>query len=356
VGTGPTYILGVLVVDAHHHYLPHDLVAGLEGFVPSSVVVTRVDNRVELSRRSDGFGYAIIDLGHWCDAARQIEAMHECGVGHAVLSPACFSDWLTPEAAALWNRGVAEVVAVHPDRFSALVAVCPDDQTSGERELDRWGAAAGFVGVNMTTSYRGRYPDHPSLRWLFAAAARRDLTVFIHPSWNPPTEFAAGGLAGWDLERTLGKVTDLTLALARMMYDGVLTGPDGPRVAIAHLGGSLPMVLRRLFFGPTDFGDVPASDFPAMLRRIWVDTAPGIYQGSDEIAFAASQLGAEQVIFGSDYPVSASPLDMLRQSVGHVAGIGSAELRSRIFSTNALDAFPGLRHRVTLPESSRRGA
>jgi predicted TIM-barrel fold metal-dependent hydrolase len=346
----------VLVVDAHHHYLPPDLVAGLEGFVPPWVDVARVGDRVELSRRSDGFGYATIDLTHWCDASRQLEAMEECGVAHAILSPACFSDWLTPEAAALWNQGVAEVVALHPGRFSALVAVCPDDRASGERELERWGATAEFVGVNMTTSYRGLYPDDPSLRWLFSAAGGRDLTVFLHPSWNPPADFAKGGLAGWDLERTLGKVTDLTLALARVMYDGLLSGANAPRLAVAHLGGSLPMVLRRLFFGPTDFGDVPASDFAAMLRRVWVDTAPGIYQGAEEITFAAKQLGPQQVVFGSDYPVSGSPLDMLRQSVGHVLGIDDADLRARIFSANALHAFPGLLDRVAVPEAGLRGA
>ncbi|MCU1591381.1 MAG: hypothetical protein JWP11_2637 [Frankiales bacterium] len=345
----------MLVVDVHHHYLPHDVVAGLEGFVPPWVDVSRVGDRVQLTRRSDGFGYATIELAHWCDARRQIEAMDESGVGHAVLSTACFSDWLTPDSAALWNRGVAEVLELYPERFSALIAVCPDDRTSGEQELDRWGAHAGFVGVNMTTSYRGHYPDHPSLSWVFGAASRRDLTVFLHPSWNPPEEFAKGGMSGWDLERTLGKVTDLTLALTRVLYSGLLSGPAAPRLAVAHLGGSLPLVLRRLFFGPPGFGDVPVADFAELLRRVWVDTAPGIYQGAEEISFAADRLGAGQVIFGSDYPVGGSPVEMLRLSVGHVAGIDDETRREQIFATNALAAFPGLRERLAAPEARVRG-
>jgi predicted TIM-barrel fold metal-dependent hydrolase len=329
------------LIDTHHHYLPQELVDRLESFVPDHVAVNRRDGLVVLERREDGFNYTTIDPTHWCDAERQIAAMDECGISHALLSIACFSDWLTPQAATLYNDGLAEVIARYPTRFSGIIAVCPDDEASGRAEIQRCTESPGFVAVNLTTSYQGKYPDHASIRWLFDAAGAASLPVFLHPSFNPPEAFADGGMCGWDLERTLGKVTDLALALTRVLYAGVLD-PEATRVVIAHLGGSLPFVKRRLFFGPASYGAAPRKDYAALLQRVWMDTAPGIYQGPEEITFAAAQLGADRVVFGSDYPVTAAPMDMLKQSVGHILQLADVDLQHAVFSANAMACYPRL--------------
>jgi predicted TIM-barrel fold metal-dependent hydrolase len=342
---------GIPVIDTHHHYLPAEFVDRLESFVPDYVSVSRQGGRVILERRADRFGYTVIDREHWCDAERQIAVMDACGVAHALLSIACFTDWLTPAAATLYNDGVAEVVARYPARFSAVAAVCPDDEASGREELARCANADGFVAVNLTTSAGGRYPDDPAIRWLFDAARQARLPVFLHPSFNPPGEFAVGGMSGWDLERTLGKVTDLTLAITRLLYSGALDSRE-LSVTVAHLGGALPFVKRRLFFGPPGFGAAPEADYASLLRQVWVDTAPGIYQGPEEIRFSCERLGSDRVLFGSDYPVTADPVDMLEQSLGHVQQIESAESRQRILLDNALACFPRLDRRLILREAS----
>lgn len=336
------------VIDTHHHYLPIELVDRLESFVPGHVAVTRSGGRVVVERREDRFGYTVIDIEHWCDAERQIATMDACGVTHALLSIACFSDWLTPAAAQLYNDGVAEVVARYPARFSAIAAVCPDDEGSGRKELARCAETGGFVAVNLTTSPGGRYPDDPSIRWVFGAAGLAGMPVFLHPSFNPPPGFAQGGMRGWDLERTLGKVTDLTLAITRLLYAGVLE-PDGTSVVVAHLGGALPFIQRRLFFGPAGFGAAPRADYASLLRRVWVDTAPGIYSGPEEIRFSADRLGPDRILFGSDYPVTVNPVDMLEQSVDHIRRLASAESRRQIFTENALRCFPLLDRALILP-------
>jgi predicted TIM-barrel fold metal-dependent hydrolase len=333
------------VIDVHHHYLPAELVDGLESFVPDYASVTRRGDRIILERRADRFGYTVIDKEHWCDAERQIAVMDSCGVTHAVLSIACFTDWLTPAAATVYNDGLADVTARYPPRFSAIAAVCPDDEDSGRKELARCAGNSGFVGVSLTTSPSGRYPDDTAIRWIFDAAREAALPVFLHPSFNPPSNFAAGGMRGWDLERTLGKVTDLTLATTRLLYSGVLDHA-GPSVAVAHLGGTLPFVLRRMFFGPADYGGPPQGDFDSLLRHLWVDTAPGIYQGPEEIRFSYDRLGPDRILFGSDYPVTAAPVDMLEQSLQHVRRLDSPEARQRIFAGNALACFPRLGQRL----------
>jgi predicted TIM-barrel fold metal-dependent hydrolase len=121
----------------------------------------------------------------------------------------------------------------------------------------------------------------------------------------------------------------------------------GPSVAVAHLGGALPFVLRRMFFGPADYGGAPHGDFGSLLRHVWVDTAPGIYQGPDEIRFSYDRLGADRILFGTDYPVTADPVDMLEQSLHHVRQLDSPQAQQRIFADNALACFPRLGQRLS---------
>ena len=91
------------------------------------------------------------------------------------------------------------------------------------------------------------------------------------------------------------------------------------RVAFAHLGGALPMTARRLFHGPRGWHATPDQDYPAQLKRVFLDTAPGIWQSPAEIEFACTVLGTDQIMLGSDYPLSNDPASIIRNSVRHVA-------------------------------------
>ena len=328
------------MIDVHHHFIPQRLLDEIERHVPAEVAVARDGAAVTLSRARDGLFYIRMDPAVWCDPARQLRDMDAAGVEHAILSIACQQDWMTLAAARLCNDGTAEVVSRHPDRFSGMISVPPDGGAAMVAEIER-ARGLGLCALNITTSYHDKYPDHADFRLLFATAARLDLAVFVHPSWYPPS---IAHLEAWHLDITLGKIWDLTVAVARLIYAGVLAEHPGLRLVFAHLGGALPMTATRLFFEP--FGWLTGPDLPyrELLRRVFVDTAPGIWQSPAEIAFACQVLGAAQVMLGSDYPISNDPAGILRLAADHIRGLalGDSDM-ALIAHANAHRCF-GLEH------------
>ena len=75
------------------------------------------------------------------------------------------------------------------------------------------------------------------------------------------------------------------------------------------------MTARRLFHGPRGWHATPDQDYPAQLKRVFLDTAPGIWQSPAEIEFACTVLGVDQIMLGSDYPLSNDPASIIRNSV-----------------------------------------
>lgn len=326
-----------MVIDVHHHYLPQELADNFERHVPDHVEVRRKDGIVTLSRRNDGYEYIVVDPALWCDPERQIRDMDAAGIDHAVLSVACYQDWMTMEAARLCNDGVAALVASHPDRFAGMISIPPDGGEPMVAEVHRATHELGLRGINLSTSYRGMYPDHPDFAPLFALAEELDHALYFHPSWHPPV---LDNLESWNLERSIGKAFDLNLAAARLIFSGTMARHPRLRVAFAHLGGALPMTARRLFHGPRGWHATPDQDYPAQLKRVFLDTAPGIWQSPAEIEFACTVLGVDQVMLGSDYPLSNDPASIIRNSVRHVAKLPLEHgEKQKIFGDNAIRCF-----------------
>lgn len=128
--------------------------------------------------------------------------------------------------------------------------------------------------------------------------------------------------------------------MARLIYSGVLAEHPGLRLVFAHLGGALPMTATRLFFEP--FGWLTGRELPyrELLRRVFVDTAPGIWQSPAEIGFACQVLGTTQVMLGSDYPISNDPAGILKLAAEHVRALALGETdRALVGDGNARRCF-----------------
>ncbi|WP_313807832.1 amidohydrolase family protein [Sphingobium sp.] len=324
-------------IDIHHHFIPRAYMDRAEALVPPGVVVAREGAIATFADSKTGFVYLRVDPQYWCDPMTQLANMDAAGVDHAILSPACYQDWMTLEAAQIINDGTAEVVARYPDRFSGMISVPPDGDKAMVAEIRR-ARGLGLCALNITTIHQGRFPDHPDFRLLLEVAAELDLPVFVHPSWRCSN---CENLGQWNLERSVGIPGDLNLCVARVLFSGILDDLPGLRFIFPHLGGSLPMTFRRLFLnqgGP--LVNVPDRDYPELLKRVYFDTAPGIWQSPLEIEFGVRSFGSSQVMLGSDYPLSHDPDNLLCRSVQHVADATLPDSdKQRIFSANAIELF-----------------
>ena len=328
-----------MIIDVHHHYLPKRYFDEIATLLPPHIEPVWENGKVSGRERTTGYTHTpAMTPRYWHDVDLQLRLMDAAGVDHAVLSTATYQDWMTMPAARIINDATAELVRRHPDRFSGIISVPPDGGEEMRAEIER-AKGLGLCGLAMTTAPRGRYPDSDDFRLFLKIAAESSLPLILHPSWSSPLP----GMDRWNLERSLGKPTDMTLGIANLMYNGTFEDLPGLRMVAGHIGGSLPITLRRMFLGQPGYLSTSDRDYPTLLQRLFIDTAPGMWQSPLEVEAAAKIIGVKQTLFGSDYPLG-TPEKIMAQSVDHVRLSGlSGEEKERIYSKNAIELF-GLHH------------
>ncbi|PZS38623.1 MAG: hypothetical protein DLM62_12730 [Pseudonocardiales bacterium] len=210
------------------------------------------------------------------------------------------------------HEGIARMVASRPDRFIG-VAVAPrvDDRIIEEvryawREL-------GLVGVQIFTNIEGRPVDTGEMWPLYAEAAEAGQPIWIHPQHNP---YAYPWQTESLLDRSLGWPFDTTLAVARLIYAGVLDRYPQLRFITHHLGGMIPYVGSRLEAFDEEIADFardglntagkvslrrPVGDY---LRSFYGDTA--VSDGAGTLECGIRFFGLSRVAFGTDFPMGAA--------------------------------------------------
>ena len=129
-------------------------------------------------------------------------------------------------------------------------------------------------------------------------------TIFVHPM------FACGDdrLNDYDLVNAVGRVTDTTIAVARLLFSGHLQRYPGIKLVISHGGAALPFALGRLrrnhAIHPGKYAD-PMDGF----RRLYFDT---VLFEARALRFLCDVAGADKVLLGSDHPFPIGDAEPLR--------------------------------------------
>ncbi len=114
-------------------------------------------------------------------------------------------------------------------------------------------------------------------------------------------------LGGERLERyflawLVGMPAETALAIASLIFGGVLERLPTLRIAFAHGGGALPYIAARLDAGwrvrPDCRAAIPAPP-SHYLSRLWFDS---LTHDPETLRFLLGRAGAERVMLGTDYP------------------------------------------------------
>jgi aminocarboxymuconate-semialdehyde decarboxylase len=110
------------------------------------------------------------------------------------------------------------------------------------------------------------------------------------------------------LINAVGRLTDTTIAVARLLFSGHLTRFPGVSLLLSHAGGALPYALGRLkrnhAIHPGEYAD-PAAGF----ARLYFDT---VLFEPRALRFLCDTVGADRVMLGSDYPFGIGDPDPCR--------------------------------------------
>jgi aminocarboxymuconate-semialdehyde decarboxylase len=300
-------------VDWHAHIVPDGLVHKL---VDGSLAFPNV--RVEIADGRPRFGFADAALtrparADLSDLTARLAWMAESGVDRQVIGP-----WLDIAGYALpgaegaeWAAAVTdEIVAATSgsDRLRAFGTVAMQDPARAAEGLRRL-RADGLPGVMIGTQINGVDLDDARFEPFWQAADETAACVFLHPG------FGAGSAryADFGLVNGLSRLSDSTVALARMLYAGIPERYARARILVAHGGGALPYALGRLIQNHLVNPKTTADPVPSF-QRLFFDS---VVFDEAVLEFLVRKVGAPQVILGSDYPFpigDLKPLGVVRRS------------------------------------------
>jgi len=288
-----------MVIDTHAHVVPGSLIEMLRserrlfpsvrlladtgtikmafaGEAPTRPIASRLS---DLAHRREWLASARVDhqvVGGWTDVYGY-ELPGEEGADWA----RCFNEHLTKDAAALTALTPLATVPLQDGALAARVL---------EEALDK-----GFTGAMIGTQPKGvgGNLDDPDLDPFWEIASARRATIFLHPMYICGDE----RLTGYDLLNAVGRLTDTTIAMARLFFSGHLTRFAGVTLVVSHGGGAVPYALGRLSRNRALHAEYP--DPLDGFRRLYFDT---VLFEPRALRFLCDVAGADRVMLGSDYP------------------------------------------------------
>lgn len=218
------------------------------------------------------------------------------------------------KATRVLNDGIAEFVALKPDRFVGLGSVPMTDAGEAVKELDRCMGPLGLKGVQILTNIAGRELSDPMFAPFWKRAEELGAFIVLHPLGFTQAE----RLQRFSFNNVIGNPLETTIALHYLIFDGVLERHPKLKILAVHGGGYLASYSGRIdhAWGARSDSHGQLSHPPTTyLKRIFFDT---IVFTPHQLAELVRLYGANQIVMGTDYPFDMADYD----PVGHVVDTG----------------------------------
>jgi len=282
------------------------------------------------------------DLG-----ALRLADMDATGIDRQVISltspgTQIFTDAATARGVAtLANDQLADACRAHPDRFSGLTAIAPQDPVGAAEEIRRGHDELGLCGVILNSHTNGEYFSDQKFWPILEAAEALDMPIYLHP--NTPPRAMIGPLLEAGLDGAIyGFGVETGMHLLRIVTSGAFDRFPSLKFVVGHLGEALPFWQYRLDY--MHRATVSAERYESMLplerqvsdylkHNVWYTTSGMAWEPA--IQFCRHVLGADRVLYAMDYPYECVPAEVRAQDS---MALAPAELKA-FFQTNAEELF-----------------
>ena len=244
--------------------------------------------------------------------------MDATGIDHQVISLTApgvqvLERDLAIHIAALANDRLAEAVARHPDRYTGLAAMAPQDPAAAAREIERGITKLGFRGVILNSHTQGEYFDDRKFWEIFEVCEQLNVPIYLHP--NTPSRAMIGPMLESGLDGAIfGFAVETGMHLLRIIVSGAFDRYPKLKIVVGHLGEALPFWLFRLDFMHRAM--VRANRYPTvkplkkqisdyMRENVWITTSGMAWEPA--IMFVRSVIGNDRVMYAMDYPYQFVP-------------------------------------------------
>ncbi|HZP31301.1 MAG TPA: amidohydrolase family protein, partial [Acidimicrobiia bacterium] len=265
-----------------------------------------------------------------------------------------------------YNDWIAAYCAAHPTRLFGVAGVPLQDVdravAEARRAVDDLGLKAIFVRPSpyQFSADGGELPfNHHVYDPFWAACQELGVPVAFHPGVHvdtpgactkfglvaPSENMSVTNMAmdelhgGSGLGQSVGNAVDMIVTMGRLLMGGVCERfPELSFLFLEAGGGWIPSLLERM--------DEQVKAFP--LERRWLSLLPSeyfrrqCYAGFEpeewNLAQCAEFLGADRIIWASDYPHPEYHEGIVDELRKHLEGVPDAS-RRRILGANAIDAY-----------------
>ena len=261
----------------------------------------RVGNYELHGVRYRGSPFMVIDL--------RLKAMEAAGLDFQALSPnpLTYFHFIEPDAGRTYcrthNDALADLIKPHRDHFAAFASVPMQDIGFAIEETQRAVQELGMIGPYIGTDF-GRPLDDPSLDAFYAALVAMDVPLFIHPA-PAGIDGPAGdaNLKKFDLDIIIGFTAQETIAVARLIFGGVLDRHPKLDICLSHGGGATGYVFGRMAKAakkrPWASAEMRADGaFEALLNRLWFDIH---VHADDSLELLKSHVNNDHLVFGTNF-------------------------------------------------------
>ncbi len=320
-------------IDIHTHVIPPSHIQWLNDHGDEvGVRITRDsqgDSRVQT--RSNSY---LLDPRYF-ELERRRRDMESMGVDRQLvsISTPLLAYWLPKELGEQMcrqqNEAISAMVSQDPVHFSGSATVPLQHPEAAARELEYAYTQLGLPAVEISTNVDGRNLDWSPLDEFWAAAEQLRALVFVHPSGKV---IGSDRLENYYLRNLIGLPTETILALASIIFGGVLDRHPGLKICFAHGGGFGPYGAARLDHGYESRPECkdkitrPPSQY---LRDLFFDTVVHDRLG---LEYLIDQVGYSRIVLGSDFPADMGCADPVEKVLA-LGNLDTAEKESILGGT-----------------------
>jgi len=262
----------------------------------------------------------------------RIDAMDSMGIDLQVVSlvPNQYHYWADLELAekivAAANEGIAALCRVHPDRLVGLGTVAMQYPEIAIGQLEHAIRAHGLRGIIVSTSVNGVELADRRYDAFWKKVEELGAVVFIHPIGCAMGE----RLAPYYFSNVIGNPLETTIALAHMIFSGLLDRRPALRICAAHGGGYFPFYAARFDHGWRVRPEAHTCIRPPgeYLNRLWFDA---LVYTPEHLEFLVRRAGPSRIVLGTDFPFDMGVSDPIARldAIGSLSAAERDAIRGR---------------------------
>ncbi len=196
------------------------------------------------------------------------------------------------------NEQLAQVTATHPERFAPLGTLPMQSPELAVQELEYCMKKLGFRGIEIGTNVAGTEIADPRYEKMWKKCEALGAVVFLHPiGFTAPQR-----LTQHFLTNVIGNPLDTTVALAHIVFGGILERYPKLKIVSAHGGGFLshyPARMDHAYRVRPECHDHITRPPSYYMKKIYYDT---MVFGEPQLDHLVNLYGADHVVIGTDYP------------------------------------------------------